>query len=85
MKLKLIPEWKDCWRWSSVRCMALVGAVSTSWLAVPDDLRAAAPPWFMAAIALGLTLLGAVARVTVFELKHKPPVPVKKPTKKRKR
>lgn len=67
MKFKLIDNWKEAWKWSSTRLMAITGALTTAWLAIPEDLRSAVPPRLMASAVLVLVLAGAIARVTVFE------------------
>jgi hypothetical protein len=61
--MKLVSDWRDAWRWMSVRAMAAQGVVAASWLAVPDDMRASVPSEWLAFVAVTLTILGIVGRV----------------------
>jgi hypothetical protein len=61
--MKLVSNAKDAWRWWSVRAMVVQGAVAGSWLAVPDDMRAAVPSEWLAAVAVALTVLGIAGRL----------------------
>ncbi len=36
-KFKLVDDWKDCWKWISIRCLALTCAVSTTWNTLPTE------------------------------------------------
>lgn len=63
MKNWLVPDWRDAWRWFSVRAMALSGAAGAAWLAVPDDLRAAVPEEYLGIGALVLSVLGIIGRL----------------------
>lgn len=38
MKLQLIPDWRQAWRWWSVRVAALAGLLGTYLLAAPETL-----------------------------------------------
>ena len=61
--MKLVPDWRKAWRWLSVQAMALQGIVAVSWISVPDDMRAAVPPQWLAFAAIVLTVFGIVGRV----------------------
>jgi hypothetical protein len=61
--MKLIPDAKKAWRWFSVQAMALSGIIPGAWLAVPDDMRAAVPPEWLAVGAVALAVLGILGRL----------------------
>lgn len=61
--MKPVKNWRQSWRWWSVRAMALQGAVAGAWLAVPDDMRASVPSEWLAACAVVLTVLGVAGRL----------------------
>jgi hypothetical protein len=53
--MKLVENWKDCWKWFSVRALAAIGLLPAVWMMLPEDLRAYIPvtwlPWIAAAVA----------------------------------
>jgi hypothetical protein len=55
--MKLVENWRDCWKWFSVRALAAIGLLPAVWMMLPEDLRAYVPatwlPWIAAAVALG--------------------------------
>jgi hypothetical protein len=74
--MKLIPNWRDAWRWSSVRLSAAATLVWAWLLANPDalwsflnglppELRELLPP----AAPLGVFLLVTLARILTTEPK----------------
>lgn len=88
MKLKLIPDWRNWWRFWSLRLGALGTALAAwliaspeaalaAWAALPQDLKAFIPPDYMPFIGVGLFVLSMFARVTKQE--KLPEVPVTPP------
>lgn len=68
LKLRFIDDWKQAWRWSSVRLIALSAALQTALLAFP--LKDYVPLWIVQGLAtaiLAVTLLAAAGRVTTTE------------------
>jgi len=63
MKLHLVPDWRQCWRWFCIHAMALALAFQGAWLAVPDDLRAMLPATAAQAITMVLLVLGVLGRL----------------------
>lgn len=61
--MKLIEEWKQCWRWFSVHALALAGAIPVVWAELPDDMKASIPASAMATITGIVALCGIVGRV----------------------
>lgn len=70
VKLSLIPDWKQAWRYASMRINAaglfLMGAaevLSQSWVSVPPSLQAKLPHAPTVAMALfGLGLIGRILK-----------------------
>ena len=57
--MKPVSNWRDAWRWFSVRFAALGAAVSVAWLALPADLTAQVPGWVQNAVA-GVIFVGVL-------------------------
>lgn len=61
--MKLIPDWKQAWRWFSVQALAAIVALPVVWAMLPADVKAFLPdgwePWVFAVIAAA----GIVGRV----------------------
>jgi hypothetical protein len=76
---RLVDDWRNVWRWWSVRFNAL-GLAILAWVSIdpvsvlyvwsllPDDVRAILPPGFPLYIGIGLFALSMLARV----VKQKP-------------
>lgn len=71
MRLKLIANWRDAWRWFSIHCAVLAGIVQTAWAALPDDMRQSIPPHLVTRITLVLLALLIFGRLTTIETKDK--------------
>lgn len=70
MTLHLIPDWKQAWKWSSVRFLAVGGVVQGSLLAFPVQLTQYLPPWLLSGasmFALACVVLGGIGRITTTE------------------
>lgn len=74
MKLKLIDEWRQAWKWASVRIsaagallMAAAEIASQTWVGLPEDVRASIP--HADTIALVLFVIIPLARVLTKEKK----------------
>lgn len=61
--MRLIDNWRECYRWASMRAMTAAGAVQATWLALPDDLRATVPHNLVTGITIALLVLGLVGRL----------------------
>lgn len=74
MKLKLVDEWRNAWKWASVRIsatgavlMAAAEIAGQTWVGLPEDVRASIP--HADTIALVLFVLIPLARVLTREKK----------------
>ena len=42
--MKLVSNARSCWKWISMWCMTIAGAVQGAWVYMPDDMRTSLPP-----------------------------------------
>jgi protein-S-isoprenylcysteine O-methyltransferase Ste14 len=53
--MKLIPNWRDAWRWFSVQALAAIIALPIVWASLPSDIKSFVPDswdrWVFVAIA----------------------------------
>lgn len=61
--MKLIDNWKKCYRMLSVQAMALAGAVQGAWVFIPDDMRATIPHNVVQWATMALLVLGIGGRL----------------------
>jgi hypothetical protein len=54
--MKLIPDWREAWKWFSVQAFAIIIALPMIWAAMPADVKGYLPdewkPWIMIALAV---------------------------------
>ena len=55
--MKLVPDWKESWRWFSVQVLAVLAALPLVWVALPADVKGYLPdslePWVLFVLAAG--------------------------------
>lgn len=61
--MKLVDDWKDAWKWISLNCMAIAGALQGAWVYVPEDMRAELPKNLVHGITLILLICGIAGRL----------------------
>ena len=61
--MKLVSDWRECWRWFSTQAMALAGAIQGAWVLLPDDMKASIAPSIVSGITLTLLVFGIVGRL----------------------
>jgi hypothetical protein len=61
--MRLVPNWRDSWRWISVHVLALSIALQGALLAMPYDIRAYLPEWLTHYVAIILLLVGIAGRL----------------------
>jgi L-asparagine transporter-like permease len=59
----VVNDWRDAWRWLSMRAMALSGAEVAGWGALPQPWRDAVPHWVFVLVVLSTLALGMIGRV----------------------
>ena len=63
MTPRLVPDWRDCWRWYSSHCMWITVALQGAWLELPVEMKASVPTWGIHAITIVLLVLGFFGRL----------------------
>lgn len=63
MKLKLIENWRNAWKWFSVHAMVYAAAIQGAWLQVSDDMKAHVPSYLISGLTITLLVLGIAGRV----------------------
>lgn len=60
--IKLVENWKQAWRWISVWCMSLSGAILSSWEALPPTWKEMLPTQDLKAYVGPLLIIGIIGR-----------------------
>lgn len=63
MKFQLINEWQKAYKFFSVQCMTIAGAILATWTLLPDDLKAGLPPSLVPVISMSVLTLGVIGRL----------------------
>lgn len=61
--MKLISNWKKCWRMFSVQAMTIAAAIQGAWVYTPDDMRATIPSEWVQLATITLLVLGVIGRL----------------------
>lgn len=62
-RVRLVPEWRACWRMFSVQAMVLAGAIQGAWVFLPPEMIASIPDAWVRVITVALLVLGVVGRL----------------------
>lgn len=73
MKPRVVDDWRQAIRWTSVHCMAAAAAVQGTWVSLPDDIRQRVPYYAASAVTIVLVIGGIIGRL------HKQNLPPSKP------
>lgn len=76
--MKLVPNWKNGWKWLSVHLMVLGGAIQGAWIAFPDSMRSFLPDKYAHFAAMCVFGSAIAARFIDQSGKSAAPVPVEK-------
>ena len=60
---KVVPDWKDFWRWYSVWLSALVAAIPVVWVQLPPDIKAFIPAGAEPYIMGGMFVVMVLGRI----------------------
>lgn len=71
--MQLIWNWKDAWRWMSVRLIAASAGLQVSLLAFPQQLSQYIPQWILQTLAVACLVGAVLGRVTTSEPPHVDP------------
>lgn len=58
-----VDDWRDCWRWFSMRAMFLALTLQAAWAGLPEELRLTLPSGALQGITIALLALGMVGRL----------------------
>jgi len=61
--MKLIPDWRDAWRWISTWAFIAAGALQSAWVSVSPDMRASIPEGYVSYATMVIVVVGAVGRM----------------------
>lgn len=61
--MKLVADWKQAWKWLSVRFVALAAAVQASLLAFPETLTAYIPANWLHVVVIVLLAASVIGRL----------------------
>lgn len=61
--MKLIPNWRDAWKWFSVQFLTVVGLLPLIWKELPDDVKAFLPEGYGPWVLLLLAAAGVFGRI----------------------
>lgn len=70
--MKLVPDWRQAWRWMSIQFPALNAAFLSTWALLPEKFQNALPVNTVLWIALALIALGLFGRLIDQKPKGKP-------------
>lgn len=80
--IRLVDGAGEFWRWSSIRLMAVSGAIQAVLLAFPATLAQYVPSWVMSWLAttsLLILVLAGIGRISQVEKANEPPIPPVQP------
>lgn len=61
--MKLVPDWKQAWRWFSVQALAAIVALPLVWGMLPSDVKAFLPEGWEPWVLVSLAAAGIIGRV----------------------
>lgn len=61
--MKLVPDWKEAWKWSSMHAMGTVTALLAAWSRLPQKMQDALPVSWVIGLAVVILLLGMIGRL----------------------
>lgn len=61
--MKLIEEWKECWKWFSVQANTIGIAMSSTYGLMYEQLKETIPAQYMAGITAAVFVLGVIGRL----------------------
>lgn len=64
MKLRLVKDWRNWWRWHSTKALVALGLLPTVWLEMPADWKAMIPVNWLQGMSFIIMLLGLLSRIT---------------------
>lgn len=78
--MKLVPDWKSAWRWTSVHAMSAALAIQATWMGLPPNLQAHISERDAHVLTIAVLALGIVGRVRDQASAHQLPKPTVPPS-----
>ena len=63
MKIQLVEGWRNAWRWTSINCMVVAGALQGTWLVLDADQRSSLPPYSVTVLTIVVLIAGVAGRL----------------------
>lgn len=63
-KVELVSNWRKLNTWVSTWCFYLIGSIQTTYLLLPETMKAVIPPKALMGATIALGVLGVVGRIT---------------------
>jgi len=60
---RVVPDWRNAWRWLSMHAMAWSAAILLAYTSLPPSFIARVPEWAVNAIVAAVLVLGMVGRL----------------------
>lgn len=73
--MKLVDNWKDCWKWLSVHAMVGCAAVQGAWVYIPADMKSSIPSAYVNGLTMCLLALGIAGRLLKQDKEEKHELP----------
>lgn len=67
--MKLVADWKQCWRWISINAMVLAAVTQSVWTSLPEDMKDDIPHHTVAGLTIALLVIGIMGRLVKQEPK----------------
>jgi hypothetical protein len=61
--VRLVRDWKSCWRWFSIQLIAVQAALQAIFIAFPAEMRQYLPDEYLHVLAMSLLASTVLARV----------------------
>jgi hypothetical protein len=61
--MKIVPNWKNAWRWISMHSMAYAAAVQVTWASLDGAMRDKLPDSLVLYLTLSLLFVGLIGRL----------------------
>lgn len=69
-RMKLVDDYRDAWRWASVRFNGAALAVQATWASLSDDMRSEFPKHAVTVLTVALLIMGTTGRLIKQERKN---------------
>jgi transposase len=61
--VKLVPDWKNAWRWISMHAMTYAAALQVTWASIDQEMRDKLPDNLVLYLTFSLLFLGIIGRL----------------------